>query len=223
MFTAYPTYPPYRTLQLTTPVMQQGEDVYALQLGLKKYEFDPGVADGIFGAKTSAAVKAFQKAASLRVDGMAGGDTQKVLAMELARDMSARDGIPLECFRGQLEHESGFRLGNYSPIRKDGSYDAGVAQRNTRFVQPEKGFDPVDSITELSAVIRHHYNLFYGLAPVRRHWALAQGSWNAPAFACWIAREEGAHDVLDSMCLKPTPDQRATFEAYVTSVSAYLQ
>lgn len=220
MFTAYPTYPPYRTLQLTTP-QQQGEDVYALQTALDELGYDAGAADGILGPKTSAAIKAAQKAFAITVDGKAGGDTQKQLALDLARRVAGAVGVPYSGLRGQLELESGYRLGNYSPLRSDNTYDAGVAQRNTKFTSPPQGFDARDSIRVLGDNTRKYYDLFAGL-PTHRRWALAQGAWNAPAFACYIAREEGATKVTSGMTLKPTDAQRATFETYVTNASVYL-
>lgn len=220
MFTSYPTYSRYRTLQLTTP-QQRGEDVYALQVALNKRGFDCGDADGILGPNTSRAILEFQKEAYLTADGKAGGITQQALTMELVSEVAPLLDIPVTCFRGQLELESGFRLGNYSPMRPDGSYDAGVAQRNTQFTKASVGFDPVLSIRALGEVVRNHHSLFSGVAS-RRRWALAQGAWNAPAFACYLARAEGATRVTSSMVLKPTEAQRQIFETYVANASAYL-
>lgn len=220
MFTSYPTYNPYRTLQALSP-MQHGEDVYALQTALNECGFDCGEADGILGGKTALAIKAAQKKYYLTVDGKAGGRTQEALALDIAQNVAHTLVVPLSALRGQLELESGFRLGNYSPLRPDNSYDAGVAQRNTHFAPPSSGFDASASIEILGSVVRKHYVLFDGLFPHRR-WALAQGAWNAPAFACYIAREEGATKVAQSMTMRPTPLQRETFEEYVKNVTAYL-
>lgn len=49
-----------------------GEDVRQLQLLLRSAGFDPSGADGVFGAKTEDAVKAFQRARGLVADGLAG-------------------------------------------------------------------------------------------------------------------------------------------------------
>jgi peptidoglycan hydrolase-like protein with peptidoglycan-binding domain len=53
----------------------RGEDVRRLQEALKRLGFDPGPIDGIFGPKTEAAVKAFQKKYGLVVDGIVGPQT----------------------------------------------------------------------------------------------------------------------------------------------------
>ena len=53
----------------------RGNEVKKLQENLNKLGFNCGTVDGIFGVKTEAAVKAFQKAYSLTVDGIAGPAT----------------------------------------------------------------------------------------------------------------------------------------------------
>ena len=53
----------------------KGEDVKELQLALNEAGFDCGKVDGIFGSKTKAAVKEYQKAHGLKVDGIVGRQT----------------------------------------------------------------------------------------------------------------------------------------------------
>jgi hypothetical protein len=221
MFTAYPSYSPFRTLELLSPQMR-GEDVYALQRALTEVGHDCGTPDGILGNLTSTAIKNFQKESFLTVDGKAGGATQKSLALNLSSRVAKATLVPYSAFIGQLELESGYRLGIYSPQRPDGTYDAGVAQRNTKFTPPQDGFDPHPSIRALGEGIRKHYDLFAGIRDNKRRWALAQGAWNAPAFACYIAREEGATKVTSGMTLKPSAEARQVFEAYVLHASSYL-
>jgi hypothetical protein len=221
MFTSIPTYSKFRTLKLTSPQMR-GEDVYALQTALiyQGFPLPQFGADGYFGKESDAAVRAAQNQYGLVIDGLAGGATQKALATRIARDEANQTGVPYLRLYGQLEHESSFRLGIYSIQYANGSYDAGVAQRNTSLTPPRDGFTVPASIEALAARVRHYHGLFAGLSADRR-WDLAQGSWNAPAWACWIARHEGASGVPLSQCRQPTDQQRATFEAYVSSVSAY--
>lgn len=59
----------------------KGEAVKALQTLLNKLGFDCGTVDGIFGSKTEAAVRLFQAAKGLKVDGIAGEATQEALAI----------------------------------------------------------------------------------------------------------------------------------------------
>ncbi|MFP5503229.1 MAG: peptidoglycan-binding protein [Candidatus Sericytochromatia bacterium] len=66
------------------PVLMEGhagEPVKKLQERLKALGFDPGAADGIFGPKTLAAVKAFQQAKGLEVDGVVGKQTWGALGI----------------------------------------------------------------------------------------------------------------------------------------------
>ena len=59
----------------------RGTQVKVLQFLLDEHGFDCGKADGIFGKKTLAAVKAYQKARGLTVDGICGKNTwTKILA-----------------------------------------------------------------------------------------------------------------------------------------------
>lgn len=221
MFTSYPTYANYRTLMLTSPMMQ-GEDVYALQRALNHLGHHVGTEDGILGPQTSRGISDYQTVAKLTpVDAKAGGMTQRQLALDLARQVSVALEVPFNAFKGQLELESSYRLGCYSPLRPDHTYDAGVAQRNTKFTASKDGFDPMPSIRALGVVVRDHFVLFEGL-PTTRRWALAQGAWNAPAFACYIAREEGAHKVTSDMVAQPSAASRQTFETYVRNASVYL-
>ena len=57
----------------------KGNDVKQLQMNLNGLGFDCGKADGAFGKNTEKAVKAFQKAEGLAVDGIAGDKTQSAL------------------------------------------------------------------------------------------------------------------------------------------------
>lgn len=58
---------------------QRGWDVSALQFLLSRRGYGPGGFDGGFGRKTAAAVRRFQRAAGLRVDGIAGPATIRAL------------------------------------------------------------------------------------------------------------------------------------------------
>ncbi len=57
----------------------KGADVTRLQTALNAQGYDCGAADGIFGAATEKAVRAFQKDNGLAVDGIAGKATQEAL------------------------------------------------------------------------------------------------------------------------------------------------
>jgi N-acetylmuramoyl-L-alanine amidase len=63
-----------RVLSTTAPLLR-GDDVAELQERLAALGFDPGRVDGIYGARSRAAVAGFQRDAGLPADGMAGPAT----------------------------------------------------------------------------------------------------------------------------------------------------
>jgi N-acetylmuramoyl-L-alanine amidase len=91
-----------RTLQLIqgAPLMR-GDDVATLQSRLVDMGFDCGRVDGIFGARTEAAIKEFQRSAGVVVDGLCGPATVMAL-MRLMRTVSG--GAP-SALRDQVKRE----------------------------------------------------------------------------------------------------------------------
>jgi peptidoglycan hydrolase-like protein with peptidoglycan-binding domain len=69
--TPTPTIQYSRLLKVTDPYMR-GEDVETAQTALKTAGYDPKGIDGIYGKNTESAVKAYQKAKKLEVDGIVG-------------------------------------------------------------------------------------------------------------------------------------------------------
>ena len=57
-----------RTLELTSPMMR-GDDVATLQRKLLEMGFDIGKADGLFGPKSAAGLKEFQRSVGIDPDG----------------------------------------------------------------------------------------------------------------------------------------------------------
>ena len=62
----------------------KGSDVTRLQTALNALGYACGAADGIFGVKTEAAVRRFQRAQQLAVDGVAGRMTWAAIERALA-------------------------------------------------------------------------------------------------------------------------------------------
>lgn len=86
-------------------VGSKGEDVKKLQEALNKLGFNCGTPDGIFGAKTEAAVKAFQQRYGLAVDGIVGPATQAKLEEVLKKAEEQANVQALQARARQLEDE----------------------------------------------------------------------------------------------------------------------
>ncbi len=59
----------------------RGESVRQLQIALQNQGYDPGPADGIYGERTAAAVRQFQRDSGLSADGVAGPRTLAALGL----------------------------------------------------------------------------------------------------------------------------------------------
>ena len=77
--TARPTASPRPTRYTTLYVGDKGNAVRALQNRLKELGYLSGNADGSYGAQTKTAVENFQRANGLKVDGIAGRNTQQIM------------------------------------------------------------------------------------------------------------------------------------------------
>lgn len=105
----------------------RADSVRILQERLKAAGFDAGAADGIFGPKTDAAVRAFQRAKGLAVDGIVGANTWNALGVKL--DYKAPPAAP----GGETTYNVGGpqravkRQGKYIGVSIAGRFDAMVA------------------------------------------------------------------------------------------------
>lgn len=69
------------TVQALSQIGSRGQEVRNIQSRLKSWGYYTGQVDGIYGSKTAAAVKKFQKKHGLRVDGIAGPATLSAIGL----------------------------------------------------------------------------------------------------------------------------------------------
>ena len=78
----------YAVKPATLSLKSTGDNVRSLQKSLITLGYLKGKADGVFGSQTEEAVKKFQKANDLTVDGLAGADTQGAISAVLKKKNS---------------------------------------------------------------------------------------------------------------------------------------
>jgi N-acetylmuramoyl-L-alanine amidase len=92
-----------RVLSYRAGLVIAGDDVAALQRRLAKFGFDLGRVDGMFGPRTDAALREFQRSVGVSADGTCGPDSFRALA-RLARTVGG-EGSPVDLRElSRLEH-----------------------------------------------------------------------------------------------------------------------
>jgi peptidoglycan hydrolase-like protein with peptidoglycan-binding domain len=101
------------------PATERIEQVKALQRQLSWLGFEPGTVDGRYGPITTGAVKRFQEAHDLTVDGVVGHGTRDALRASLAQRPSSDRIDRVKELQRQLSwlgHEPGPVDGRYGPL-----------------------------------------------------------------------------------------------------------
>lgn len=197
----------------------KGWDVVGLQKTLigAGYPLPQYGADGDFGSETSHAVRRFQQAEGLTVDGIAGVLTQRSLVLGLVGKVAAAHSLPEGLEPGQVESESSFWVGNYTGPYADGTRDGGLVMKHVRFSDDtvaQMVFDGPNRIDELATFLRARKNGYYGKVGAKTHeraWQLAVGAWNAPAWADTLSKG----GTLSS-------SQQEHFDSYVARCTTYV-
>lgn len=234
LFSEYPTYDKYRTLWLPPEPAPnlKGYDVYALQTVVNDVCGLTLKLDGWLGGRTSEGIETLQRQVAVPDDRKAGGVTQRAGLLVLLSRLVSVATLPDAAYRlgkGQMEHESSNRWGNYSDKRDDPdadagwSYDAGACQENTREFPPSHGFTPRLAITNMLARLNHYYARYSDTLKfkgtdhtTRRRWSLAAGAWNAPAWTDWLA------GLVTNRPPAFTEANELKLETYIASVTVYL-
>lgn len=87
--------------KLTLRTGSRGEDVRILQENLRQLGFLNDAADGIFGTNTNAAVRSFQKAQGLSVDGVVGAGTWAALGAAMPQEEEEPSVMTRLCLTGR--------------------------------------------------------------------------------------------------------------------------
>jgi len=109
--------------------------VRELQLALKGLGYDPGAVDGHFGARTEAAVKAFQKAQGIAADGIVGDVTWVNIDEADTSDPTIRRGSTGNPVRRAQKR---LTLAGYDTGGVDGIFGAGT-EAAVRRLQHDRG------------------------------------------------------------------------------------
>ena len=118
-----------------------GEAVRQLQQALQGLGYDPGAIDGRFGSRTESAVKAFQGAQAITVDGVVGEITWlNIDEADMSNPTIRRGSTGNPVRRAQKR----LTLGGYDTHGVDGVFGAGTEAAVTRF-QGDRGLT-VDGI-----------------------------------------------------------------------------
>ncbi|CAB4708700.1 MAG: N-acetylmuramoyl-L-alanine amidase [Actinobacteria bacterium] len=110
-----------RSLNLQDPPLMRGDDVAALQSRLTEMGFDCGRVDGIYGYRSEAAVKEFQRSVGIAVDGKCGPATIIGL-LRLTRIVSG--GAPTVMRESATQRNRGPALANKVIVLNPDSDDA---------------------------------------------------------------------------------------------------
>jgi peptidoglycan hydrolase-like protein with peptidoglycan-binding domain len=133
---------PNRTIPLSLRSGDTGWPVYALQGGLSALGYQLSQ-DGTFGSGTDNAVRRFQRAQGLAIDGIAGIGTQGAIVHALDEIVhDAHPDIPAGLLRGFAESEGGNNLGATN-WHVAGGVDCGIVQVRV--------FGPPYSVTQMQA------------------------------------------------------------------------
>ena len=144
--------PPDETDPIPTRTLRygmSGEDVKVLQKRLIALGYLTGTADGQFGTATSAAVRAFQKANGLSVDGVAGSATCNKLFSDSAEEAPDSSDSTLIPDRTLAYGSSGDDVKSVQKRLKTLKYYTGTAdgQYGTATVEAMKAFQQMNGLT----------------------------------------------------------------------------
>lgn len=111
--------------------LSSNSGIKRLQQDLKKLGYKPGTIDGVDGKNTQEAVKAFQKAEGLKVDGIAGKDTKAEIKRILDGGLTMSEAKKINNRLDKIENLLGGKMdipSNYNSNTPDPSHKGSVEQ-----------------------------------------------------------------------------------------------
>jgi hypothetical protein len=144
----------------TTDLKRINFAVRSIQKELTGQHYDPGPLDGVFGRKTRDAVKAFQRAHGLVVDGVVGPTTAKNLYLVRTRLLEQMLEIPRDYVGGLMKAESYYDPGAQGQISPQ---DFGLIQINTAVhteFDMERALDPEYNLNYGATRMKNAYNAY---------------------------------------------------------------
>lgn len=122
------TWAPAPNYRYTLKTGMSGVDVFAIQVNLAALGYSL-VTDGAFGPITEKAVRDYQTAQRLDVDGICGPATQRAICLTLSDAPSKQAKLPDGLLKGLMANESGFIIPAYSAHPGGGGFDIGPYQQ----------------------------------------------------------------------------------------------
>lgn len=182
----------YRRLRTPVPVGGEAErdlDHLAVNRGVlaiqRLLDIDYSTGPGIFGPRTDAAVRAYQKVKVPPADGIVGPNTMRALLKPVVSIEETVRDIPAHLLWGLIAQESGYDPGAVGYTTPS---DLGLVQINTAVqpVTPDQAFDPLFSIKWAANRMRKAYDKYsakLGPEEYAKAWDCAVASHNSPAAA----------------------------------------
>lgn len=184
-----------RSFRVALKEGMKGHEVWALQLNLNAASPNAITPtkleqDGIYGAKTRQAVVALQGLENQKVDGIAGLQTQRALAMTFIPTAEEMSRLPKGLIHSLIEGESGWAVGAVN-FTVAGGFDAGWLQRRVldeqrTDVNVTEAFSGPVAIQHAAAELRNWkgiYNKRPGARTNEKAWEYSVLRWNWPAAA----------------------------------------
>lgn len=167
--------------------------VWGLQVFFDNLGYGPGTLDGVFGAKTDAAVRRYQKATNAKIDGIVGPQTQGRIVRSCVARAPGGTSIPKGLVEGQIKSESGGLIAAVNS-QVSGGVDLGFTQRRV-YGPPydpalvKAAISPLANVSRSATDLIGRYKTFSARVGKGEYaWRLAMLAHNWPSAADGLSR-----------------------------------